>query len=505
MALDMSQIERIRDLRALGYSPSEIRRETGYSYPTIRKYLAIDDFSPKRPGARTGRPSLLDGLEGDIEEMLESDRHCYHKQRHTARRVYDRLVAEKGYAGSYSTVQRKVREMRRAMRQPAKDGYVRLHWEPGTMQVDFGQADFDYAFGGSADGDRVRMHFLSMSFPYSNDARCEVFGDEKDVCVCQGLQDAFDMIGGVPRVVVLDNATEAGRRWHDVVTESKLFRRFRLHYGFEARFCNPNSGNEKGNVENKVGFIRRNYMVPAPKVGDLRDYNEALNAALEDRSRREAHYEKGLTWADLFEADKAALLPLPDKDFDVVRWTACRTDGYGRVSLDGGRHVYLASPELANVALTVGVRAFTVEIDGPDGAPHQGLQAPDRRLLHLRRGPARAHRPAGGEGARLRQQQRQRHVLRGLPLPLRLDDQVGAVGPDQGHGQADEVVRRRGRGGRVRGGARHHRGHQGARRRDDRREDGGGRAQDRPVRREGHEDDRVRLAHHREEARPWLG
>lgn len=372
MALDMSQIERIRDLRALGYSPSEIRRETGYSYPTIRKYLAIDDFSPKRPEARTGRPSLLDGFEGDIEEMLESDRHRYHKQRHTARRVYDRLVAEKGYTGSYSTVQRKVREMRRSMRQPAKDGYVRLHWDPGTMQVDFGQADFDYAFGGSADGGHVRMHFLSMSFPYSNDARCEVFGDEKDVCVCQGLQDAFDMIGGVPRVVVLDNATEAGRRWHDVITESKLFRRFRLHYGFEARFCNPSSGNEKGNVENKVGFIRRNYMVPAPKVGDLRDYNEALNAALGDRSRREAHYEKGLTWADLFEADKAALLPLPDKDFDVVRWTACRTDGYGRVSLDGGRHVYLASPELANVALTVGVRAFTVEIDGPDGAPIRG-------------------------------------------------------------------------------------------------------------------------------------
>ena len=79
-------------------------------------------------------------------------------------------------------------------------------------------------------------------------------------------------------------------------------------------------------------------------------------------------------WADLFEADKAALLPLPDKDFDVVRWMACRTDGYGRVSLDGGRHVYLASPELANVALTVGVRAFTVEIDGPDGAPIRGYR-----------------------------------------------------------------------------------------------------------------------------------
>ena len=62
MALDVSQIERIRDLRALGYSPSEIRRETGYSYPTIRKYLAIDDFSPKWPETRTGRPSLLEGF-----------------------------------------------------------------------------------------------------------------------------------------------------------------------------------------------------------------------------------------------------------------------------------------------------------------------------------------------------------------------------------------------------------------------------------------------------------
>ena len=62
MALDVSQIERIRDLRALGYSPSEIRRETGYSYPTIRKYLAIDDFFPKWPETRTGRPSLLEGF-----------------------------------------------------------------------------------------------------------------------------------------------------------------------------------------------------------------------------------------------------------------------------------------------------------------------------------------------------------------------------------------------------------------------------------------------------------
>ena len=101
-------------------------------------------------------------------------------------------------------MQRKVREMRRSMRQPAKDGYVRLHWDPGTMQVDFGQADFDYAFGGSADGGHVRMHFLSMSFPYSNDARCEVFGDEKDVCVLMIEHDMKVVMGVSQKIMVLN-------------------------------------------------------------------------------------------------------------------------------------------------------------------------------------------------------------------------------------------------------------------------------------------------------------
>ena len=72
---------------------------------------------------------------------------------------------------------------------------MRLGGDPGTMQVDFGQADFDYAFGGG----RARMHYLPMSFPYSNHEVCEVFADEKDVCVCRGLKDCFERIGGVPR------------------------------------------------------------------------------------------------------------------------------------------------------------------------------------------------------------------------------------------------------------------------------------------------------------------
>lgn len=188
--LDMSQIERIRDMLADGYTPTEVKETLGVSYPTIRKYAQEDDFSPQRPKA-SKHPSKLDPYKAFIGEMLEEDRHCYHKQRHTAKRVFKRLCAEHGFSGSYSTVQRYMKEIR--SKGPRGES-VRLGWGPGTMQVDFGQADFDYAFGGG----RTRMHYLPMSFPYSNHEVREVFADEKDVCVCQVLKDCFERIGGVP-------------------------------------------------------------------------------------------------------------------------------------------------------------------------------------------------------------------------------------------------------------------------------------------------------------------
>ena len=188
--LDMSQIERIRDMLADGYTPTEVKETLGVSYPTIRKCAQEDDFSPQRPKA-SEHPSKLDPCKAFIGEMLEEDRRCYHKQRHTAKRVFERLCAEHGFSGSYSTVQRYMKEIR--SKGPRGES-VRLGWDPGTMQVDFGQADFDYAFGGG----RTRMRYLPMSFPYSNHEVREVFADEKDVCACQGLKDCFERIGGVP-------------------------------------------------------------------------------------------------------------------------------------------------------------------------------------------------------------------------------------------------------------------------------------------------------------------
>ena len=202
-----------------------------------------------------------------------------------------------------------------------RDESVRLGWDPGTMQVDFGQADFDYAFGGG----RARMHYLPMSFPYSNHEVCEVFADEKDVCVCQGLKDCFEHIGGVPPVIVLDNATEAGRMAFGKVTESRLFSQFRARYRCESRYCNPYSGNEKGSVENKVGAMRRSLFVPVPQFDNVRRYNERLLDMSIGHSDK-VHYRKGESQLALFEEDCFALSPLPDSRFSAVSYTEHKAD-----------------------------------------------------------------------------------------------------------------------------------------------------------------------------------
>ncbi|WP_432290712.1 IS21 family transposase [Olsenella uli] len=418
----MSQIERIRDMLADGYAPTEVKETLGASYPTIRKCAQEDDFSPQRPEAPE-HPSRLDPCKALIGEMLEEDRRRYRKQRRTAKRVFKRLCAEHGFSGSCSAARRHMKEIR--PKGPRGES-VRLGWDPGTMQAGFGQADFDYAFGGG----RARMHHLPMPFPYSSHEVCEVFADEKDVCVCQGLKDRFERIGGVPPVIVLDNATEAGRRRRDVIVGSDLFRRLRLHCGFTARFCNPSAGKEKGSVEGKVGCTRRSFFVPVPEVDGLQDYSRGLAETLDAHSEERLRYEKGLGWAALFQVGKARLPPLPKKPFDVVKRASRTTDGYGRITL-GGRHRHLASPSLACVSLTVGARAFTVEIDAPDGTPLRACRRRSGKLSTSDEDPPALLGPLSMK-ARAFAQPSVRAVRRGCEGRLRLHGDRRAERPGQG-------------------------------------------------------------------------
>ena len=353
--LTMSQINDIRDLSRKGYGISKISSLTGADRKTIRKYLEQDDFSPKPPVAKS-RSSIVTPYIDIITEWLEEDQKHWSKQRHTAKRIHERLQEEFGFTGSYDSVQKFVQKIRTDIQ---TKGTQELLWEPGCAQVDFGEADFN------EDTDCVRRKYLTVSFPYSNDGYSQVFRGETAECVCQGLMDIFNYIGGVPYLLVFDNATGVGRRVMDKIYETELFARFRAHYGFQIRFCNPYAGYEKGNVENKVGTTRRNIFVPVPTYHDIEEYNLTLLDKHEKKAA-ETHYKKGTVISDLFNEDRKHFLPLPAKSFNVCRYETYKADGYGKICLDG-KHFYSTKPENHNKRVIVGIRAHYIDILEPNG------------------------------------------------------------------------------------------------------------------------------------------
>lgn len=290
--LTMSQINDIRDLSQKGYSISKISSLTGLDRKTVRKYLNQDDFSPQPPVAKR-RTSIVTPYLDIIKEWLEEDQKHWSKQRHTAKRIHERLQTEYGFTGSY------------------------------------------------------------------------LFRGETAECVCQGLMDIFNYIGGVPTLLVFDNATGVGHRVMGQIHETELFARFRAHYGFRIRFCNPYAGYEKGNVENKVGTTRRNLFVPIPTYHDIEVYNRTL---LDQHVKKasESHYKKGNVISELFEEDRKHFFLLPAKPFQVCRYETCRADGYGKICLDG-KHFYSTKPENHNKRVMVGIRAHYIDILEPNG------------------------------------------------------------------------------------------------------------------------------------------
>ena len=277
----------IRSMDAEGVPRAEIARRLRLSRNTVAKYADMEDLSPEPPAPADRPHPAIDPHAAWIDGVLESDLGAPRKQRHTAKRIYDRLVEERHYGGSYSAVQRHVREWRLARAAGAGDGYLELEWAPGTAQGDYGNFEAVVA------GERLRLKLLVVALPHSNARYAAAGMSQRAECMCAGLAGIFGWIGRAPRELVLDNATEAGRRVRGEVTESHLFSLFRAHYRMGSRYCNPNSGNEKGSVENAVGFIRRNLLVPVPAVGSLAELNamlrdgcDRLNAASRARDGR---------------------------------------------------------------------------------------------------------------------------------------------------------------------------------------------------------------------------
>mgnify|MGYP000847707446 CR=1 FL=1 len=351
----MADINSIRiDFFNKGLSISKIHQNTGYDHKTIRKYLNKEEFNVT-PSIKQKRPGKLTPYHEIIDKWLLEDKQFRRKQRHTAKRVYDRLVEEfPGFDAKYRTVAAYY-SARYAEIWSAKS-FIPLSHPGGESQADFGASEY------FENGQKIDGHHFVLSFPYSNAGFGLLYPGESAECLLEGLQQVFEHIGGVPRKIWFDNASsivskikEDGER---VCTE--LFLRFKNHYNFDVAFCNPSAGNEKGNVENKVGYIRRNMFVPAPEFLDVEAFNrQQLKRCEEDMQRQ--HYQKNKSISELFAEEKALLLPLPSTRFEVCRYVSAKADSCGRIRLDVDR-VYSTSPSMAGSSVTVKITAHRIHI-----------------------------------------------------------------------------------------------------------------------------------------------
>lgn len=345
--ISMSAIQDIRRLRREGDGIASISRTTGVSEPTARKCLKAQDMSPQMP-LKAKRPRLMGEYAHVVDGWLEEDLGDWRKQRHAAKRIWQRLCKEHGADLSYSPAQRHVKRWKEGHRSSSGQFLDRAAL-PADLQVDFYLDDI-----------RTRLHYLVCDSPFSNVGLAQVFFGETAECVCEGLMAIFYFIGGVPRRIIFDNATGVGCRVCKTIRTSGLFGRFACHFGLEYAFCNPNAGHEKGAVGNKVGALRRELFVPLPKIRNIKAYNEKLLArcmSLADKP----HHIKGETERTLFCEDEFALSDLPADPFRAVTWQRMKADKYGNVVLDG-RHRYSTSPEFGSSELIVGKGAFAIEI-----------------------------------------------------------------------------------------------------------------------------------------------
>jgi len=352
---DIKYIRRMHDVE--GCSIREIMRRSGYHYETVKKYLDMQDFN-NPPQSPRELPSLLDPLKPIIDKWLEDDLKAPRKQRHTAKRIYDRLKEEYSVQLTVKlrTVQYYVSRKKKELFAKKSKGYIPLEHPAGEAQVDFCQFCY-YDNANVLQSGRK----LTVSFPQSNGAYCQVFRGENQECLLQGLKNIMRHMGVTPFRMTFDNLSTAvahiGKGKERTLTEG--FKRFIEHYGIEAVFCNPSAGWEKGNVENKVGYERRNMFVPVPTILDFDQFNRRLLECCEKDMQRE-HYQKGQLIADLFKNDKHSMLPLNSTDFKVSRFQMAKADKYGKVMFETNR--YSASPQLAQENVYLEITSDTITI-----------------------------------------------------------------------------------------------------------------------------------------------
>jgi len=320
-----------------GMSLRAIASKTGRHFNTVKKYVDREDWNTEYK-ARKKRVSLLEPLYPVIDEWIEEDLKRKRKHRRTGTKIYNDLKTHKEHGKLLAVgIQTVVAYVSRRKKELCNKSQSTAMY--GLHPMCYAQVDFGEILVKTRNGAEEKWSELIVSFPFSNAGFAQICQDETKESLCEALQRIFEFIGGVPLRILFDNMSSAviHIEEHGKRQLTEMFTRFAMHHRFKAEFCNPDSGNEKGNVENKVGYIRRNYLLPPPVIEDLEAFNrDLLTKCMADLERE--HYVKKQSICELFAAEQEGLISLPRERFRVFTLETVKTDKYSFIHFDNNRY-----------------------------------------------------------------------------------------------------------------------------------------------------------------------
>ncbi len=364
----MELYERIRrDHRDEGLSVRALAQRHHVHRRNVREALA-SALPPERKTPEREAPALGPWMEV-IRAWLEADRQAPRKQRHTARRVWERLVGEYGASVGESTVRAFV-----ALVNFELDNTLRIVTVPQThgpgeeAEVDFGE------FVAYVDGVFTKCWMFCMRLSHSGRGFHVAFSHQAQEAFFEGHVLALEHFGGVPGRIRYDNLKAAvakilfGRNR----LENERFVVLRSHYGFDSFYCLPGieGSHEKGGVEGEVGRFRRRHLVPVPKVASLGELNELLAAGdVIDDERHIARRPE--TVGQAAQAEAPSLRPLPETAFDPCALLDAKVDTKGRICVRQSFYSVPVGLARRDVRVRLGAQSFEVIADGRVVAVHE--------------------------------------------------------------------------------------------------------------------------------------
>ena len=374
------------DHRQLGLGVRALARKHGVHRRMVREALASQVPVPRKVPVR--QSPVLDAVTELIDVMLREDLDAPRKQRHTSRRIWQRLRDEHDAAVSYSYVcqyagrRRPQIEAEHRAAAVSIEGFVPQAKEPGAeAEVDFGPVSIELA------GDVAACHLFAYRLSFSGKGVHRVYASQAQEAFLEGHVTAFEVTGGVPwRHIRYDNLSPAvakvmrGRSR----TETARWSAFRSWYGFEAFYCiaGVEGAHEKGGVEGEIGRYRRGFLVPVPRVKSLAELNARLAEADVTDDRRHIGYRAASVAGD-FAAEQRFLLPLPGDGFDTgtVLWP--RANKFARISV--GKCRYSVPARLIGQRVRIKLTANELEVyeGSRKAAVHPRLAAAGAEHLDL--------------------------------------------------------------------------------------------------------------------------